>query len=61
MLPLYIVTKDQELCGATFDEQEARSIFDGFLHSGRYNAVSVVVVPAFENNCRILLEASQQR
>ena len=59
MLPLYIVTKDQELCGATFDEQEACTIFDGFVHAGDYRDVSVVIVPGFEDNCRVLLEACQ--
>ena len=57
MLPLYIITKDRELCGATFDEQEACSIFDGFVHSGNYRNVSVVIVPAFEDNCQVLFKA----
>jgi hypothetical protein len=61
VLPLYIVKKDQELCGATFDEQEACSIFDSFVHSGKYQDVSVVIVPAFEDNCRVLLAACQRR
>ena len=58
-MALYIVTKDQELCGATFNEQEACTIFDGFVDAGDYRDVSVVIVQAFEDNCRVLLEACQ--
>jgi hypothetical protein len=61
MLPIYIITRDQDFCGATFDEAEACAIFDDFVCSGDYRDASVLVVPALEDSCRILRQASQRR
>jgi hypothetical protein len=60
MSPVYIVTKDRDYCGATFDELEALAIFDDFLNSGDYQDVSVLMVQSREIGSRVLRQASQR-
>ena len=61
MSPVYVVTRDRDFCGATFDELEALAIFDEFVNGGDYQDASVLMVPSHEAGCRVLRQASQLR
>jgi len=58
-MPLYVVTKNETPIHATFREDEARQLFQMTIHSGQYNQVAVLVVPAWQN-MHVLFEAAQQ-
>ena len=57
-MPIYVVTKNDLPCHATFSEQEARQLFDSSVHSGRYRQVAVMMVPA-TSGLRVIMEAAQ--
>jgi hypothetical protein len=46
-MPVYIVAKNDVPCHATFNEQEARQLYDSMLQSGRYRRVSAAVLFAY--------------
>ena len=57
-MTLYVVTKNDLPCHATFSEQEARQLFDSTVHSGRYRQVAVMMVPA-TSRLRVIMEAAR--
>ena len=57
-MPLYVVTKNNMPCHATFNEQEARRLFQSTVHSGQYSQVAMLVAPA-SRDMRVLQEAAQ--
>ena len=57
-MPLYVITKNDLPCHATFSEQEARQLFDSTVHSGRYRQVAVMMVPG-TGRLRVVMEAAQ--
>jgi hypothetical protein len=57
-MPIFIVTKNDTPCHATFNEQEAQHLFESTVRSGRYRQVAVVMVPS-STNLRVLMEAAQ--
>lgn len=58
-MPIYVVTKDEMPCHATFSEDEARQLFEKTLRSGQYDQVAVLMAPSWQN-MRVLWEAAQQ-
>jgi hypothetical protein len=61
MMPIYIVTKDRDICGATYKESEAFAIFDKCVYAGDYREASVLVVPAVDGGRRVLRQAGHLR
>lgn len=57
-IPLYVITKNDTPCHATFSEQEARQLFDSTVHAGRYRQVAVMMVPV-PPDTRVIMEAAQ--
>ncbi len=45
-MPLYVVTKNEEPCHATFNEAEAIRLFDNTVRSSDYQQVAVLMLPA---------------
>lgn len=57
-MPIYLVTKNDRPCLATFSEQEAQQMFESTVQSGRYRQVAVVMVPS-STSLRVIMEAAQ--
>lgn len=57
-MQVYIVTKNDVPCHATFSEREAQRLYDSVVHSGRYRQVSMAVLPASWEP-RVILESAQ--
>ena len=43
-MPVYLVTRNEQLYRATDSEREAHAIFDGIVHSGQYRHAAVLSV-----------------
>jgi len=57
-MQVYIVSKNDVPCHATFSEQEAQRLYDSVVQSGRYRQVSVAVMPASWEP-RVIMETAQ--
>ena len=59
-MQVFIVTQDDVPRCATFSQDEASSMFDGIVRSRHYMRANVIIVPAQEENQRVLLQAYQE-
>lgn len=58
-MTLYVVTKNDTPCHATFSEQEAVQLFDSSVRTGRYRQVAVMRIPAIAG-CQVIMEAGRR-
>ena len=57
-MTLYVVTKDEEPCCATFNESQAIELFDETVRSNQYHQVAVLKLPS-SWNLQVVMEAAR--
>lgn len=57
-MTLYVVTKNEEPCCATFNESQAIELFDETVRSNQYHQVAVLKLPS-SWNLQVVMEAAR--